>query len=64
MPLRGHENLRGSERRRRGRRPRRSHLQSTADQSRCGAIRKFGKFVVEFTDKWGKVIREAGIEVE
>jgi tripartite-type tricarboxylate transporter receptor subunit TctC len=25
---------------------------------------EFGKFVVEFTDKWGKVTRETGIEVE
>lgn len=25
---------------------------------------EFGKFIVEFTDKWGKVIREAGIKAE
>jgi hypothetical protein len=27
-------------------------------------IAEFGKFVVEYTEKWGKVIRAAGIKAE
>jgi len=30
----------------------------------AGSPADFGKFIAEFTEKWGRVIREAGIKAE